>query len=149
MTNKEKQDILVAAIDRAYTVISETAGKEMQDQTFGDLLFHIERMGALAAELNSAEPEAHASAPVSEPSEETEPEQAQTPKEATPSESEKEGAPTYTREEVKRALARARVKGVNAMAVLRQVGADSFMTLTENKFAEVMQIIEQELANAS
>ena len=56
---------------------------------------------------------------------------------------------TYTKEEVKSALARARVKGVNAVAVLRQVGADSFQTLTSNKYAEVMRIIEQELANAS
>ena len=56
---------------------------------------------------------------------------------------------TYTKEEVKSALAKARVKGVNAVAVLRQVGADSFQTLTSNKYVEVMRIIEQELANAS
>ena len=69
--------------------------------------------------------------------------------EQTPAEDEGEEPTTYTKTEVKSALARARVKGVNAVAVLRQVGADSFQTLTSNKYAEVMRIIEQELANAS
>ena len=69
-----------------------------------------------------------------------------TPAEA---EGETEEPTTYTKEEGKSALAKARVKGVNAVAVLRQVGADSFQTLTSNKYAEVMRIIEQELANAS
>ena len=163
MTNKEKRTILEAAIDRAYRDIAETPGAEMKDERFGDLLFHIDRMERIAANLTDDEggqqevtgtvesqnpcpgPEAEAgTAKESLAVETAEPEQ--TPTEA---EGETEEPTTYTKEEVKSALAKARVKGVNAVAVLRQVGADSFQTLTSNKYAEVMRIIEQELADAS
>lgn len=48
MTNKEKQDILDAAINRAYTAIAETSGDEMKEQRFGDLLFNIHQMETFA-----------------------------------------------------------------------------------------------------
>ena len=163
MTNKEKLSILTAAIDRAYTAIGETSVAEMKDERFRDLLFNIDRMEDLAMRLYVAEegqqeatgavesqnpcpsPDADAGT-TKEPLavEAAEPEQ--TPAE---DEGETEEPTTYTKEEVKSALARARVKGVNAVAVLRKVGADSFQTLTSNKYAEVMRIIEQELADAS
>ena len=157
MTSAEKRTILEAAIARAYTAIAETSGAEMKDERFRDLLFNIDRMEIEAESLNVVE-----STEPSQPDmpscvsrdtgttkeslavEEAEPEQ--TPTEA---EGETEEPTTYTKEEVKSALAKARVKGVNAVAVLRKVGADSFQTLTSNKYAEVMRIIEQELANAS
>ena len=157
MDNKEKRTILEAAIARAYTAIAETSGSEMKDERFGDLLFNIDRMEIEAASLNvveSTEPaQPDMTSFVSSDTGTTkeplavkaaEPEQ-------TPAEDEGEGEePTkYTKEEVKSALVKARVKGVNAVAVLRQVGADSFQTLTSNKYAEVMRIIEQELADAS
>ena len=157
MTSAEKRTILEAAIARAYTAIAETSGAEMKDERFGDLLFNIDRMEIEAESLNVVES--------TEPSQPDMPscvsrdtgttkeslaveaaESEQTPDE---DEGETEEPTTYTKEEVKSALARARVKGVNAVAVLRQVGADSFQTLTSNKYAEVMRIIEQELANAS
>lgn len=157
MTSAEKRTILEAAIDRAYTAIAETSGAEMKDERFRDLLFNIDRMEIEAASLNvveSTEPsQPDMTSRVSSDTgtskeplavEAAEPEQ--TPAE---DEGETEEPTTYTKEEVKSALARARVKGVNAVAVLRQVGADSFQTLTSNKYAEVMRIIEQELANAS
>ena len=163
MDNKEKRTILEAAIDRAYTAIAETSVSEMKDERFGDLLFHIDQMEGLAAGLvGGEEDQREVTGAVGDqslcpgPDDETgttkeplaveaaEPEQ--TPAE---DEGETEEPTTYTKEEVKSALARARVKGVNAVAVLRQVGADSFQTLTSNKYAEVMRIIEQELANAS
>ena len=157
MTSAEKRTILEAAIARAYTAIAETSGAEMKDERFRDLLFNIDRMEIEAESLNVVE-----STEPSQPDmpscvsrdtgttqeslavEEAEPEQ--TPTEA---EGETEEPTTYTKEEVKSALAKARVKGVNAVAVLRKVGADSFQTLTSNKYAEVMRIIEQELADAS
>ena len=161
MTRFEKRTILEAAIDRAYTAIAETPGAEMKDELFGDLLFHIDRMERIAANLTDDEggqqevtgtvesqnpcPGPGAEAGTAKESlavEAAEPEQ-------TTTDSEDEEPTTYTKEEVKSALAKARVKGVNAVAVLRQVGADSFQTLTSNKYAEVMRIIEQELANAS
>ena len=161
MNNKEKLSILTAAIDRAYTAISETPGAEMKDGRLRDFMFNIERMEDLAANLSeSEEGQQEATGAVGDPNlcpgpaadagtakeslavEAAEPEQ-------TTTEGEGEEPTTYTKEEVKSALARARVKGVNAVAVLRQVGADSFQTLTSNKYAEVMRIIEQELANAS
>ena len=160
MTNKEKRTILEAAIDRAYRDIAETPGAEMKDERFGDLLFHIDRMERIAANLTDDEggqqevtgtvesqnpcpgPSDAGTAKESLAVEEAEPEQ-------TTTDSEDEEPTTYTKEEVKSALAKARVKGVNAVAVLRQVGADSFQTLTSNKYAEVMRIIEQELADAS
>ena len=157
MTSAEKRTILEAAIARAYTAIAETSGAEMKDERFRDLLFNIDRMEIEAESLNVVES--------TEPSQPDMPscvsrdtgttkeslaveaaESEQTPAE---DEGETEEPTTYTKEEVKSALARARVKGVNAVAVLRQVGADSFQTLTSNKYAEVMRIIEQELANAS
>ena len=157
MTSAEKRTILEAAIARAYTAIAETSGAEMKDERFRGLLFNIDRMEIEAESLNvveSTEPSqpdmpscvSSDTGTTKEPLavEAAEPEQ--TPAE---DEGETEEPTTYTKEEVKSALARARVKGVNAVAVLRQVGADSFQTLTSNKYAEVMRIIEQELANAS
>ena len=161
MTSAEKRAILEAAIARAYTAISESSGTEMKDARFGDLLFHIDQMEILAANLTDDEGgQQEVTGSVGDPNlcpgpadntettkeplavEAAEPEQ-------TTTDGEGEEQVTYTKEEVKSALARARVKGVNAVAVLRQVGADSFQTLTSNKYAEVMRIIEQELANAS
>ena len=162
MTSAEKRTILEAAITRAYTAIAETPGAEMKDERFGDLLFRIDQLERIASRLGGGEegqqkvtgaaedqslcPGPSEAGTSKEPLavEPAEPEQ--TPAEA---EGETEEPTTYTKEEVKSALARARVKGVNAVAVLRQVGADSFQTLTSNKYAEVMKIIEQELANAS
>ena len=162
MTSAEKRTILEAAIDRAYTAIAETTGAEMKDGQFGNFLYNICHMENIAAGLVGGEegqreatgavesqnpcPGPSDTGTTKEPSavEAAEPEQ--TPAE---DEGETEEPTTYTKEEVKSALARARVKGVNAVAVLRQVGADSFQTLTSNKYAEVMRIIEQELANAS
>ena len=162
MTSSEKRTILEAAIDRAYTAIAETTGAEMKDGQFGNFLYNICHMESIAAGLVGGEegqqrvtgavgdpnlcPGASGAGTTKEPLavEAAEPEQ--TPAE---DEGETEEPTTYTKEEVKSALARARVKGVNAVAVLRQVGADSFQTLTSNKYAEVMRIIEQELANAS
>ena len=162
MTSAEKRTILEAAIARAYTAIAETPGAEMKDGRFGDLLFRIDQLEHIASRLIGGEegqPEvagvigdpnlcpSPSDAGTTEESSAVEPaEPEQTPAEA---EGEAEEPTTYTKEEVKSALARARVKGVNAVAVLRQVGADSFQTLTSNKYAEVMRIIEQELANAS
>ena len=161
MTSAEKRTILEAAIARAYTTIGESSGAEMQDERFRDLLYNICHMENIAAGLVGGEEgqrevtgavESQNQCPGSSDNtgttkeslavEEAESEQATT-------EGETEEPTTYTKEEVKSALARARVKGVNAVAVLRQVGADSFQTLTSNKYAEVMRIIEQELANAS
>ena len=163
MTNKEKLSILTAAVDRAYTAIAETPGAEMKDERFGDLLYNIDQMERLAAGLVGGEegqrevtravesqnqcPGPDADAGTTKESLAVEAAESDpTPAEA---EGETEEPTTYTKEEVKSALARARVKGVNAVAVLRKVGADSFQTLTSNKYAEVMRIIEQELANAS
>ena len=162
MTNKEKLSILTAAIDRAYTAIAETPGAEMKDGQFGNFLYNICHMENIAAGLAGGEdgqrevtgdvgdqslcpgPSDAGTAKESSAVEPAEPEQ--TPAEG---ETETEEPTMYTEEEVKSALAKARVKGVNAVAVLRQVGADSFQTLTSNKYAEVMRIIEQELADAS
>lgn len=161
MNNKEKRTILEAAIARAYTAIAETPGAEMKDGRLRDFMFNIERMEDLAMRLSVVEedprevtgafgdpnpcpsPDANAGTTKEPLAVETaEPEQAATTGET-------EEPTTYTKEEVKSALVKARVKGVNAVAVLRQVGADSFQTLTSNKYAEVMRIIEQELADAS
>ena len=163
MTSSEKRTILEAAIDRAYTTIAETTGAEMKDGQFGNFLYNICHMENIAAGLvGGEEGQREVTGAVGDqslcpgPDDETgttkeplaveaaEPEQ--TPAE---DEGETEEPTTYTKEEVKSALAKARVRGVNAVAVLRQVGADSFQTLTSNKYAEVMRIIEQELANAS
>ena len=162
MTRFEKRTILEAAIARAYTTIGESSGAEMQDERFRDLLYNIDQMERIATSLSGAEEDQQKVTGAAEsqnlcPG----PSDAGTPKESlaveaaeseqTPAEDEgeTEEPTTYTKEEVKSALAKARVKGVNAVAVLRQVGADSFQTLTSNKYAEVMRIIEQELANAS
>ena len=160
MTRFEKRTILEAAIARAYTTIGESSGAEMKDERFRDLLYNIDQMERIATSLSGVEEDqqkvtgaAESQNPCHGPSdtgttkeslavEEAESEQATT-------EGETEEPTTYTKEEVKSALAKARVKGVNAVAVLRQVGADSFQTLTSNKYAEVMRIIEQELADAS
>ena len=163
MTSKEKLSILTAAIARAYTAIAETSGAEMTDERFGDLLFNIDRMEIIASGLvGSEEGQREVTGAVGDQNPCPSPDaDAGTPKESLaveaaeseqpPDEGEGEGEePTkYTKEEVKSALVKARVKGVNAVAVLRQVGADSFQTLTSNKYAEVMRIIEQELADAS
>ena len=163
MTSAEKRTILEDAIDRAYTAIAETTGAEMKDGQFGNFLYNICHMENIAAGLvggeegqrevtGDAESQNPCPGPAADAGTTKEPlaveaaEPEQTPAE---DEGETEEPTTYTKEEVKSALARARVKGVNAVAVLRQVGADSFQTLTSNKYAEVMRIIEQELANAS
>ena len=161
MNNKEKLSILTAAIDRAYTAIAETSGAEMKDERFRDLLFNIDHMESIASDLVGGEEgqrevtravESQNQCPSHDDEAETAKEslavEAAEPEQTAPT-SETEEPTTYTKEEVKSALAKARVKGVNAVAVLRQVGADSFQTLTSNKYAEVMRIIEQELANAS
>ena len=162
MTSAEKRTILEAAIARAYTAIDESSGAEMKDERFGDLLYNICHMENIAAGLaGGEEDQREVTGAVGDQSLCPGPSEAGTAKEPlaveaaepeqTPAEDEgeTEEPTTYTKEEVKSALARARVKGVNAVAVLRQVGADSFQTLTSNKYAEVMRIIEQELANAS
>ena len=162
MNNTEKRTILEAAIDRAYTAIAETPGAEMKDERFGDLLFRIDQLEHIASRLGGGEEgQQKATESVGDPNLCPGPSDAGTAKESsavepaepeqTPSEgeTETEEQAAYTKEEVKSALAKARVKGVNAVAVLRQVGADSFQTLTSNKYAEVMRIIEQEIANAS
>lgn len=163
MTSAEKRTILEAAIDRAYTAIAETSGAEMKDERFRDLLFNIDHMESIAADLpeidedqrkvtRAAGDQNQCHGPGADAGTTKESLAVETTKsEQTPAEDdgETEEPTTYTKEEVKSALAKARVKGVNAVAVLRQVGADSFQTLTSNKYAEVMRIIEQELANAS
>ena len=162
MTSAEKRTILEAAIARAYTDIAETSGAEMKDERFGNFLYNICHMENIAAGLVGGEEELReVTGAAGDQSLCPGPSEAGTSKEplaveaAEPEqtlaedEGETEKPTTYTKEEVKSALARARVKGVNAVAVLRQVGADSFQTLTSNKYAEVMRIIEQELANAS
>ena len=163
MTSAEKRTIREAAIARAYTAIAETSGAEMKDGQFGNFLYNIYHMENIAAGLvgdedgqrevtRAVESQNQCPGPDADAGTTKEPlaveaaESEQTPTEA---EGETEEPTTYTKEEVKSALAKARVKGVNAVAVLRQVGADSFQTLTSNKYAEVMRIIEQELANAS
>ena len=159
MSNEEKRTILYDAVARAYNAIAETPGDEMKSERFGYLLYNLDRMENIAADLPDSEegqkeatgavesqnpcpgPDANAgTAKESLAVEVAEPEQTT---------AEAEEPTTYTKEEVKSALAKARVRGVNAVAVLRQVGADSFQTLTSNKYAEVMRIIEQELADAS
>ena len=162
MNNKEKLSILTAAIDRAYTAIAETPGAEMKDGRFGDLLYNLDGLENLATHLSRTEEDQwEATGAAGDQNQCPGPFDAGADKESlaveaaeseqTPAEDEgkTEEPTTYTKEEVKSALAKARVKGVNAVAVLRQVGADSFQTLTSNKYAEVMRIIEQELANAS
>lgn len=165
MTSAEKRTILEAAIDRAYTAIAETPGAEMKDERLRDLMFNIERMEDLAMRLSVAEEgqreitgavgdrnQCHGPGPDADAGTTKESlavEAAESEKTPTEDEGDTEEPTTYTKEEVKSALAKARVRGVNAVAVLRQVGADSFQTLTSNKYAEVMRIIEQELANAS
>ena len=160
MTSAEKRTILEAAIDRAYTAIAETTGAEMKDGQFGNFLYNICHMENIAAGLvGSEEDQQKVTGAVGDPNLCPGPSDAGTAKESlaveeaeseqTTTEGETEEPTTYTKEEVKSALAKARVKGVNAVAVLRQVGADSFQTLTSNKYAEVMRIIEQQLANAS
>ena len=160
MTSAEKRTILEAAIARAYTAIDESSGAEMKDGQFGNFLYNICHMENIAAGLvGGEEGQREVTGAVGAPNLCPGPSEAGTAKEPlaveaaeseqTTAEDEGEEPTTYTKEEVKSALARARVKGVNAVAVLRQVGADSFQTLTSNKYAEVMRIIEQELANAS
>ena len=163
MTSKEKLSILTAAIDRAYTAIAETSGAEMKDGQFGNFLYNICHMENIATHLAGGEEDQLEVTEAVESQNQCPGPDAGTTKESlavkaaeseqTPAEDgteiETKEPTTYTKEEVKSALARARVKGVNAVAVLRKVGADSFQTLTSNKYAEVMRIIEQELANAS
>ena len=162
MNNKEKRTILEAAIARAYTAIGESSGAEMKDKRFGDLLYNIDQMERLAAGLVGGEEgqrevtravesqnPCHGPSDTGTTKESLAVEAAESDPTPAEAEGETEEPTTYTKEEVKSALAKARVKGVNAVAVLRQVGADSFQTLTSNKYAEVMRIIEQELADAS
>lgn len=162
MNKKEKRTILEAAIDRAYTAIAETSGAEMKDERFRNLLFRIDQLEHMASRLSVAEEgqqeatgavesqnPCHGPSDTGTTKESLAVEAAESEQTPDEDEGETEEPTTYTKEEVKSALAKARVKGVNAVAVLRQVGADSFQTLTSNKYAEVMRIIEQELANAS
>ena len=164
MTSAEKRTILEAAIARAYTAIGESSGAKMQDERFRDLLYNIDQMERIATSLSGVEEDqqkvtgaAESQNPCHGPSDTVttkeslavEASESEQTTDETEGEGEGEEPTTYTKEEVKSALAKARVKGVNAVAVLRQVGADSFQTLTSNKYAEVMRIIEQELANAS
>ena len=159
MSNEEKRAILYDAVARAYNAIAETPGDEMKSERFGYLLYNLDRMENIAAGLSeSEEGQQEATGTVESQNPCPGPEaEAGTAKESLAVEAAKpeqttaeaEEPTTYTKEEVKSALAKARVKGVNAVAVLRQVGADSFQTLTSNKYAEVMRIIEQELADAS
>ena len=162
MTSAEKRTILEAAIDRAYTAIAETPGAEMKDGRFGDLLYNLDGLENLATHLSRTEEDQRevtgaagdqnpcpGSFDAGADKESLAVEAAESEQTPTEDEGEIEEPTTYTKEEVKSALARARVKGVNAVAVLRKVGADSFQTLTPNKYAEVMRIIEQELADAS
>ena len=163
MNNKEKRTILEAAIARAYTAIGESSGAEMQDERFRDLLYNIDQMERIATSLSGVEEDQQkVTGAVGDPNlcpghddeagttkESLAVEAAESDPTPAEAEGETEEPTTYTKEEVKSALAKARVKGVNAVAVLRQVGADSFQTLTSNKYAEVMRIIEQELADAS
>ena len=162
MSNEEKRTVLYDAVARAYNAIAETPGDEMNSERFGHFLYNICHMENIAAGLvGGEEGQREVTGAVGAPNLCPGPSEAGTAKEPlaveaaepeqTPAEDEgeTEEPTTYTKEEVKSALARARVKGVNAVAVLRQVGADSFQTLTSNKYAEVMRIIEQELANAS
>ena len=159
MTNEEKRTILYDAVARAYNAIAETPRDEMKSERFGYLLYNLDRMEDLAMRLRVSEEgqqEATGAVESQNPcpgpaagagtAKESLAVEAAEPEQTT---AEAEEPTTYTKEEVKSALAKARVKGVNAVAVLRQVGADSFQTLTSNKYAEVMRIIEQELANAS
>ena len=165
MTSDQKIKVLSDALDRAYQAVESSSAEDMREHWFAQLmnnLGQLEEMGlrihftrdkelglpnsgtgesdvqetervsiVSGATGDDGTPKESLEVPSETPA--TEPEEAENP------------APTYTREEVKRALARARVKRVNVVAVLRQVGTDSFLTLTENKFAEVMQIIEQEV----
>ena len=161
MSNEEKRAILYDAVARAYNAIAETPGDEMKSERFGYLLYNLDRMENIAADLRESEAGQQEATGVVEsqnpcPGPKTEAGTAKESlavEEAAPEQpagvGETEEPTTYTKEAVKSALAKARVKGVNAVAVLRQVGADSFQTLTSNKYAEVMRIIEQELANAS
>ena len=158
MSNEEKRAILYDAVARAYNAIAETPGDEMKSERFGYLLYNLDRMENIAAGLSeSEEGQQEVAGAVGDPNLFPGPSDAGTAKESLAVEAAKpeqttaeaEEPTTYTKEEVKSALAKARVKGVNAVAVLRQVGADSFQTLTSNKYAEVMRIIEQELADAS
>ena len=163
MPSAEKRTILEAAIARAYTAIDESSGAEMKDGQFGNFLYNICHMENIAAGLvGGEEGQQKVTGAAGDPNlcpghddeagttkESLAVEAAESEQTPDEDEGETEEPTTYTKEEVKSALARARVKGVNAVAVLRQVGADSFQTLTSNKYAEVMRIIEQELANAS
>lgn len=152
MSNEEKRAILYDAVARAYNAIAETPGDEMKSERFGYLLYNLDRMENIAAGLTeSEEGQQEATGAVESQNPCPGPDaNAGTAKESLAVEAAAPEEPTtYTKEEVKSALAKARVKGVNAVAVLRQVGADSFQTLTSNKYAEVMRIIEQELADAS
>ena len=160
MSNEEKRTILYDAVARAYNAIAETPGDEMKSERFGNFLYNICHMENIAAGLvGGEEDQREVTGAVGDQSLCPGHSEAGTAKESLAVEAaapeqpagvgETEEPTTYTKEEVKSALAKARVKGVNAVAVLRQVGADSFQTLTSNKYAEVMRIIEQELANAS
>ena len=163
MSNEEKRTILYDAVARAYNAIAETPGDEMKSERFGYLLYNLARMENIAANLSESEdgqqeatgavesqnpcPGPAAGAGTAKESlavETAEPEQ--TTAEAEEQETRK---PTMTMEEMKAVLLDVRKKGVNVPALLRQVGADSILTLTSNKYAEVMRLIEQELANAS
>ena len=169
MNNKEKLSILTAAIARAYTAIDESSGAEMKDERFRDLLFNIDRMEIEAESLNvveSTEPsqpdmpscvssdtgttkeslEVPSETPAPEPEENVKPELEKEPENPG---SEKPGGETFKPAEVRAALASARLKGVNVAELLRKFGAGNFSALPESRYADVMQAVKQELANAS
>lgn len=63
--------------------------------------------------------------------------------------SEKPEVETFKPAEVRAALASARLKGVNVAELLRKFGAGNFSALPESRYADVMQAVKQELADAA
>ena len=55
MTNEEKRTILYDAVARAYNAIAETPGDEMKSERFGYLLYNLDRMENIAADLPDSE----------------------------------------------------------------------------------------------
>lgn len=174
MTSAEKRTILEAAIARAYTAIAETSGAEMKDERFGDLLFNINTLEHLAIKHDGTKENRHdpndevgepssfpgdpdegttkeslevpSETPAPEPEENVKPELEKEPENPG---SEKPGGETFKPAEVRAALASARLKGVNVAELLRKFGAGNFSALPESRYADVMQAVKQELADAA
>ena len=174
MTSAEKRTIVEAAIARAYTAIAETPGSEMKDERFGDLLFNINTLEHLAIKHRGTEADCHEpnddvgepnsfpchphagtakealevpqEQPAPEPEESAKPELEKEPENPG---SEKPGGETFKPAEVRAALASARLKGVNVAELLRKFGAGNFSALPESRYADVMQAVKQELADAA